>query len=315
MLKFEDCCEKAENIPSDLLKITNLFKDWRDFIFDIYNELLHENRTTNNIVNDGLVNPVIGCLIFEIVTTLDGLHVLAAKNSFESIPVLTRKFLEITTQIIFILKDDSYTKALVYELKEISFLSQQTRSDCLSSLKQILNNDYKVDDYNKTINNLIKNNKYYDWYKIYDIQLNSFQKLYECIDTNSQYPSSKDIWQKMYGPLSRTSHGFIAGKNIIAIGSSNVLNSYRFPYDISFSVLVVQFMGENLINSLNAYYNVLNKAKIELFFHKQKTLYLQIVDAEQLFYANTKRKLKSIDRERKRAIKKVEKHKLKNKIN
>ena len=311
MLKFEDCCENPKNFPPKLLEISTLFKNWRNFILEVYQNLVHENITQKNIKNNGIVNPVIGILISEIITTLDGLYALASKNSFESIQTLTRKFLEISTQIIFILKDDSYNKALVYELKEISFYSYKNVETNLDCLKQVLSNDDKINKYYDKICNLKNSNKYYDWYKIYDDQITSFQKLYEQIDTNTKYPSAKNLWQKMYGPLSRNSHGFVAGKNLLNIGSLNTLNFYRTPYDISFSILVVQFMAENLINSLDIYYKVLNKAKIELFFENQKSLYHQIADAEKVFYLNTKRKLNTIARDRKRAIKKAQKRKLK----
>lgn len=313
MLKFEDYCEKQENIPNDLLKLKILFKTWRDYIFDIYNNLVCENRTKNTIINNGLVNPIIGCLIYEIITTLDGLYVLASKNSFESIPVLTRKFLEITTQIIFILKDDSYTKALVYELKDISLYPQKDVNSHLVSLKKILNNDNKIDVYYNEIIDLTNKNKYYDWYRIYNSKITSFQKLYEIIDTNIQSPSPKELWQKMYGHLSRRSHGFNARKNMLKIHSSNVLNSFRFPSDISFYVSIINFMAENLIKSINNYYNVLNKAKMEFIFEKQSKICKQIITAETSFNEKINRQLTSKKRDEKRAKRKCEKHKLKKK--
>lgn len=311
MINFENYCENPENFPPKLLEIPTLFKNWRNFILEIYRELLHANTKQKSIKNNGIVNPVIGVLISEIITTLDGLYALASKNSFESIPTLTRKFLEISTQIIFILKDDSYNKALVYELKEISFYSDENVKTNLDCLKQVLKNDNKIDEYYNIICGLKNSNKYYDWYKIYDKQITSFQKLYEQIDTNTEYPSAKNLWQKMYGPLSRNSHGFVAGKNLLNIGSLNTLNCYRTPYDITFSILVIQFMAENLIKSLEIYYRVLNKAKIELFFENQKSLYHQIKDAENTFNINNKRKVKAIERDVERTKKKAERRKLK----
>lgn len=243
-VKFEDYCENLNNMPKETQYISKYFVNWRNFMFNLLTIL-----PERNLNKESLANPIIACQLDEIITTLDGLYVLSKNNSFESISCLVRKLLETSTQFIFILQSDSDNKALAYQLKVISFLNESEQTVHIKNLENLLNNNPKITEFKNKIDILKQSNKYYDWYRIYDDNITSFKALYSKIDFQND---SDDIWQLMYGKLSRESHGFWSCKNL---DSNNFIQPYRRPFNMNIYIRIVSYIMNLTTNSITKHFN------------------------------------------------------------
>lgn len=319
-MNFDKLCESKNRLPGNLNLSNRFFKNWRDY------SLFITLCIDNSKLSKSIANPIIATYFSEIQETLDGLYLLSKKFSVTNMLPLVRKLFEMYVQCAYILQDDTNNKAIVFEAKVIKDCYDVQKSNDLIKLKD-LNSDDKAQIecyYNKMIENNLNNlkkftdnqwhnkimvninaNHYWSWYKLYNYILLekeikprnykfTLKDLCKIIDI-SIISSDKDailkIYEKIYGALSQEIHGVAVRKKLVVFNKCTVLNSFRYPEQITFLMKTVNTCLWHLHLELIHFYNInipKSKQNFNDFIRSQCKLIAKVDKAENLFIKNKK---------------------------
>lgn len=316
-MNFDKLCESKNRLPGNLNLSNRFFLNWRNY------SLFITLCIDNSKISKSIANPIIATYFNEIQEVLDGLYLLSKKFSVTNMLPLVRKLFEMYVQCAYILQDDTNNKAIVFEAKVIKDYYDVQKSNDIINLRD-LNSDKKVQIeyyYNKIIENNITNlkkftdnqwhnkimininaNHYWTWYELYNYILLkdkikpkryrfTLKNLCKKIDISISDDSDAilKIYEKIYGPLSQEIHGVAVRKKLITFNEYNVLNSFRYPGQITPLMQIVNICLWHLHLELINFYNInipKNKQKYEDFILSQRKLIAKVDKAENLLNKN-----------------------------
>lgn len=282
-MDFKEYCYSKNEFPEEYKSFSIFFESWRDFFVFVtkYNDDSKRKISTEATLS----YLIIASFMREIQDCLDGLSILAKEYSTKNMVPLLRKLFELYIQVIYIMKDDSESKALVYELKYfmIYFFNKKETEDYKRELENLKNNICKDDETRKLFENVYKKilaKPAAEWYSIYEnIKNNEKKRLnirYLCSDVKTKKYDTESLYNNFYNFSSKNLHGFLSRKNIVAIDGMNVYESYRYPFNIGYIIKLTMLFCMHLMDIYVRYYNISN----EDFSNKEKMIFEDIVVLE-----------------------------------
>ena len=177
-MDFKKYCYSKNEFPEEYKSFSTFFESWRDFFLFVtkYNDDSKRKISTEATLS----YLIIASFMHEIQDCLDGLSILAKEYSTKNMVPLLRKLFELYIQVVYIMKDDSESKALVYELKYfmIYFFKKKGTEDYKRELKNLKNTICKDDETRKLFENVYK--------KIFAKPLDEWYSIYEKIKNNKK---------------------------------------------------------------------------------------------------------------------------------
>ena len=284
-MDFKKYCYSKNEFPEEYKSFSLFFELWRDFFVFVtkYNDDSKRKISTEATLS----YLIIASFMHEIQDCLDGLSILAKEYSTKNMVPLLRKLFELYIQVVYIMKDDSESKALVYELKYfmIYFFKKKGTEDYKRELKNLKNTICKDDETRKLFENVYKKifvKPLDEWYSIYEkIKNNKKNKSkislkYLCSNVKTKEYDTESLYDNFYNFSSKNLHGFLSRKNIITIDGMNVYEGYRYPFNIEYIIKLTMLFCMHLMDIYVRYYNISN----EDFSNKEKMIFGDIMVLE-----------------------------------
>lgn len=282
-MDFKEYCYSKNEFPEEYKSFSIFFESWRDFFVFVtkYNDDSKRKISTEATLS----YLIIASFMREIQDCLDGLSILAKEYSTKNMVPLLRKLFELYIQVIYIMKDDSESKALVYELKYfmIYFFNKKETEDYKRELENLKNKICKDDETRKLFENVYKKilaKPAAEWYSIYEnIKNNEKKRLnirHLCSDVKTKKYDTEFLYNNFYNFSSKNLHGFLSRKNIVAIDDMNIYEGYRYPFNIEYIIKLTMLFCMHLMDIYVRYYNISN----EDFSNKEKMIFEDIVVLE-----------------------------------
>ncbi|MPN18033.1 hypothetical protein SDC9_165391 [bioreactor metagenome] len=200
-------------------------------------------------------------LLRELLETHDAVAILSEKMATRPAQVNLRAQLESYLQLSFIFMNDTHERAKAYHvdsvLKKIELYKymasinelSRTQSDVLiNNLETMLSNAEYIKIRDLIRNMRAKHNQQYaPWYKAYDANAKNLKELANIINRDDTY--------KLYGPLSKYAHGFMAMEGVqIDSDKTPAIRPLRLPLNYVDILNISGILSADSIRRVYSYY-------------------------------------------------------------
>ena len=215
----------------DLKKIVRQCRDffiiWNNYGITFYNNLSIE---FNKRKFQSAENPIIAAFLAETIESIDGMRGLYDNHCIGAAYPLVRKIFELYLQVAYIMKYYSEEKAIAYSAY---YNSRKLQGG--DDIRDVYTKYPSYAEYKKIADEAYSDNKFYEWYTIYDKSITSLLKI-------SKILGSEEVYFKVYNPFSKKSHGLWARDQLKVLpGDYRAYIQYKVPDGMLHQVLACQY--------------------------------------------------------------------------
>ena len=227
--------------------LTKLVRQCRDFfiIWNNYGIEFYDNLSIefNKRKFESAENPVIAAFLAETIEAIDGIRALYDNHCIEAAYPLVRKIFELYLHIVYIMHSDSQEKSIAYSAYYNSRKLQGS-----DDTRDIYTKMPSYAKYKKIADEAYSDNKFYEWYRIYDNKMISLLKI-------SKMLGCEDVYSKIYNTFSKKSHGLFARDQLKFLTADHRAHiQYKAPDGILHQILACQYSIGRIYKSVTDHY-------------------------------------------------------------